>query len=240
MSHDIFEARGEAIARELCQKIAPTCRSCPMVTVKAEVHKDFLNEGYAVNTRVRCNAHNRAPCFPDGLKPDTFKSTKDFGMPRPLKFSEYAHQALIPDSEVLKTGHSESVMAEIFPKVIEQGLLEEDEDVINEWWNLLDNLGGLRRAWRGAIKHSWFEAKKDYVEQHMIHVKRNAASGTCDATPYMTENLPKDLQRPFTAVFESPKDMRPGRVVHPGSRPSDKKYTPPPPPKYHNWGTWGS
>ena len=167
---------------------------------------------------------------------------------RHLKTQEYEHRMVIPAIELHESGLTGAkdegkALQEFFSKYIDHEILEVDPDLTNGWQNLLDHLKGLKHSWHGPIHETWQEAKYEYINKHVIEVKRSslARTGMTEPTSYMLENLPPALHRPFVTNLEV-KDMRPPRVVHPpNSRKSDpKEYAPPPPPKYHNWGAWGS
>lgn len=214
-----------------------------------ETTQDLVNDGIAIRTRLHCGKSQGAPC-PDELRPTDPKnkatySAKDFGMYRHLSTSEYAQQTIIPAMEFVEVTPfrtmEKEALEEFWIKVTDHAMIEYDEEILNQWWDLLHQLGGLKSSWHGDAEEMWSEAKRKYLTDHLIEAKRAELHGsTVMPTEYMVKNLPEELRRPFAMSFESPKDMRPGRVVHPGSRPSEKKYAPPPPPKYHNWGTWGS
>lgn len=169
-------------------------------------------------------------------------SAKDFGMYRNLANNEFEHHLLVPMMEFEETPFRmtrEAELHEFWNKVVEHEMFEYDQEIVNEWWSLLDYYGALKASWHGQTEDLWSEAKRKYMFEHLREVKMDGGPTYIKPTTFMKKNIPY-AEEPFPAHYTA-KDHRPARVVHPPSgKPSEKKFAPPPPPKYHNWGAWGS
>jgi len=246
---EALENIARSAGKQLADSMAPSCFSCPMRKPPIVLEEEH-NGGTNMLIRTACTRKMGEKC-PDGLVPDhdTHKakySIKDFGMFRKLGSESLQYRMTVPNSILLDhsmkgmKGKTRTLFVE---KVIDDEIANHESEIVNEWWSLLDHLGALKRSWHGNLYYSHFSpAKSAYVKDHIYEVRReNLSHGSLiRPTTYMKDNMPKEVVAPFPAYHTVKSHQEPRPIEHPGSKPSVQKFTPPPPPRYHNWGSWGS